>query len=117
MSILSSLFHLFLYLNKKQNISCVNHFQIRNFPQSVFSRIEVKYGNILFKSPYLVQVRENMVQKNSVLRHFSCSIYRKLTDSLTSRENCKHECLYLIRLGKPQNENSALSSYLTSDSG
>ena len=35
-------------------------------------RIRTKYGDLLFKSPYSVRIRENTEQKK--LRHFSCSI-------------------------------------------
>ena len=39
----------------------------------VFSRIQTEYGEILFISPYLVQMREKTHQKSSQYGHFSCS--------------------------------------------
>ena len=40
---------------------------------SVFSRIWTEYGDLLYISPYSVQMRENKDQKNSVFGHFSSS--------------------------------------------
>ena len=37
---------------------------------SVFSRIWTEYGDLLRKSPYLVQIRENKDHRNSVFKHF-----------------------------------------------
>ena len=43
------------------------------FFSSVFSRIWAEYGEIRSISPYSVQMRENMDQKNSEYGHFSLS--------------------------------------------
>ena len=40
---------------------------------SAFYYIWTDYGDLICKSPYSVQVRENMDQKNSVFGHFSRS--------------------------------------------
>ena len=40
------------------------------FLWSVFSRIWAKYGDLLRKSPYSVQMWENTDQKNSLFEHF-----------------------------------------------
>ena len=42
---------------------CVKNVQIRSFLWPVFSRIRTEYGDLRSKSPYLVQMRENMDQK------------------------------------------------------
>ena len=42
---------------------CVNSFQIRSYFWSVFSCIWTKYGDLLRKSPYSVQIQENKDQK------------------------------------------------------
>ena len=41
---------------------------------SAFSRIWIEYGDLRSKSPYLIQIRENTEQKNSVFGHFSNSV-------------------------------------------
>ena len=44
---------------------------------SIFSRIRNEYGEIRSISPYLVRMRENTDQNNSVYRHFLRSAYDK----------------------------------------
>ena len=43
------------------------------FFRSVFSRIWTESGDLRSKSPYSVQIQENMYQKNSVFEHFQRS--------------------------------------------
>ena len=44
---------------------------------SVFIRITTGYGDLLCKSPYSIQIRENMDQKNSEYGHFVRSGYHE----------------------------------------
>ena len=44
-------------------------------------------------SPYVVQMRENMYQKNSEYEHFSCSAY--LVWSLAFRQRIAHQIVLL----------------------
>ena len=53
---------------------CVKSVSIRSFFWSVFSRIRIEYGHLLCKTPYSIQIRENIAQKNSVFGHFSRSV-------------------------------------------
>ena len=43
--------------------------QIRSFFWSIFSCIRAEYGDLLRKSPYLVQMRENKGQKKTRYLH------------------------------------------------
>ena len=53
---------------------CVKSMQVRSFFWCVFSRIWTEYEDLLPKSPYSVQVRENIDQKkNFVASYFSGS--------------------------------------------
>ena len=45
------------------DINCVKSVQIRSFFWSVFSCIRTKYGDLMFKSPYSIQIRGNTDQK------------------------------------------------------
>ena len=45
------------------NYHCVKGVQIRSYFRSAFSCIRTEYGDLLLKSPYLVQIQENMDQK------------------------------------------------------
>ena len=45
------------------NCHCVKNVQVRSFFWFVFSRIQTEYGDLRSKSPYLVQMRENMDKK------------------------------------------------------
>ena len=38
-------------------------FQVRSFSWSIFSCIRTEYGDLLSKSPYSVQIKQNMDQK------------------------------------------------------
>ena len=53
------------------SIHCVKSVQMRKFSWSVFSCIRTEYWDLLCKSPYSVQIQENMDHKNSIFRHFS----------------------------------------------
>ena len=55
---------------KPPTMHCVKSVQIRSFFWSAFSRIRTEYGEIRSISPYLVPIRENTDQKNSVFEHF-----------------------------------------------
>ena len=54
------------------------------FFSSVFSRIWTEYEDLWSKSPYSVQILENMDQKNSVFEHLSRSEYLAVDKSLNS---------------------------------
>ena len=61
----------FSFIKKRTSIKSLREMcPNTEFFWSVFSRIWTKCGNLLRVSPYSVQIRENMDQKNSVFGHF-----------------------------------------------
>ena len=49
---------------------CVKSVQIQSFSWCVFSHIWTEYGDLLWKSPHLVKIRENTDQKKLHIRTF-----------------------------------------------
>ena len=54
---------------------CVKSVQIRSFFWSVLSPIWTEHPDLFHKSPYLVQMRGNTDQTNSIFGHFSRSVF------------------------------------------
>ena len=78
-------------LNKKFSLSIFPSLRKKCLYSEIFwfafSQIRDEYGNLLCKSPYLVQMRESTHQKNSEYEHFLHSAFVKKTVELIKMDH------------------------------
>ena len=79
-----------------KNSHCVKNVEIRRVFWSGFSFIQTKYGDLLRKSLFPVQIQENTNQKNSVFKHFSCSNIHN-NNRFERKENILSELEIIVR--------------------
>ena len=99
-SITTKAFHTLLKLLRKLEGKLGNQIlfemSVLEFFWSVFSRIRTENKDLLCKSPYSVQIRENMDQKNSKHGHF---LHSEIRVSLTTNSIplLQQKCLKKLR--------------------